>query len=304
MRILLTGTSGQVGGALQTALRGSHDVLAPHRDQFDLSQPGTLGEALDRFKPDFILNPAAYTAVDRAEDERELAYRINQEAPSAIAKWAARHEVPLLHFSTDYVFDGSGERPWREEDPCRPLSVYGQSKLAGETSIHEAGGSYLIVRTSWVFAATGTNFLRTMIRLARERPELRVVADQIGAPTSARSIAAAVCKLVDGDLARVRETFAKAKIVHLTNSGFTSWHGFASAIVDGLRTREAAVKVDEVVPIATKDFPTKAIRPANSRLDLTRLEQVFGIATAPWQSALGVELDHFLKEEETAARQI
>jgi dTDP-4-dehydrorhamnose reductase len=293
MRILLTGTSGQVGGALHALLHDSHEVLAPARHQFDLSQPETLGDALDRFKPDLILNPGAYTAVDRAEDEPELAHRVNQEAPSAIAKWAARHDVPLLHFSTDYVFDGSGERPWREDDPCRPLSVYGQSKLGGENGIRAARGSHLIVRTSWVYAATGANFMGTMIRLARERPELRVVADQIGAPTSARTIAAVVAKLIDGDLPAVRNTFAKAGLVHLTNSGSTSWHGFASAIVDGLRAREQAVKASAVLPIGTKEFPTKAIRPANSRLDLTRLEKVFGVTTALWQTALGIELDHF-----------
>jgi dTDP-4-dehydrorhamnose reductase len=297
MRILLTGTSGQVGGALREALEGSNEVLAPARDQFDLSQPETLGDALDRFKPDLILNPGAYTAVDHAEDEPELAHRVNQEAPSAIAKWAARHDAPLLHFSTDYVFDGSGDRPWREDDPCRPLSVYGQSKFGGETGIRAAGGPHLIVRTSWVYAATGANFMRTMIRLARERPELRVVADQIGAPTSARSIAAAVCQLIDGDLPGIRKNFAKAEVVHLTNSGFTSWHGFASAIVDGLRAREQPVTASAVLPIETKDFPTKATRPANSRLDLTRLERIFGVTPAPWQTALDTELDCFVKQE-------
>lgn len=297
MRILLTGTSGQVGGALQQALTGRHEVLAPPRGELDLAKPETLGRALDRFRPDFVVNPAAYTAVDRAEDERELAFRVNGEAPSVIANWAARHEVPLLHFSTDYVFDGSGERPWREEDPCRPLSAYGQSKLAGEIGIREAGGSHLIVRTSWVFAATGANFMHTMIRLARERAELRVVSDQIGAPTSARSIAEAACKLIEGDVTALRATFAKANLVHLTNAGSTSWHGFACEIVDGLRARKLALNVNKVVPIATKDFPTKAIRPANSRLDLTRLEETLGVTTPSWQNALDIELEHFVRAE-------
>jgi dTDP-4-dehydrorhamnose reductase len=301
MRILLTGTSGQVGGALYQVLMGRHEVLAPPRREFDLAEPETLGQALDRFRPDFILNPAAYTAVDRAEDERELAFRVNGEAPSVMANWAARHEVPLLHFSTDYVFDGSGERPWREEDPCRPLSAYGQSKLAGETGIREAGGSHLIVRTSWVFAATGTNFLRTMIRLARERPELRVVSDQIGAPTSARSIAEAVGTLIEGDVTRLRATFARGSLVHLANSGSTSWHGFARQIVDGLRGRQVPLKVGEVVPISTSDFPTKAVRPANSRLDLARLKERFGVTTPSWQDALDIELEHFVKTEKLAS---
>jgi dTDP-4-dehydrorhamnose reductase len=301
MRILLTGTSGQVGGALHEVLTGRHEVLAPPRREFDLAEPGTLGQALDRFKPDFILNPAAYTAVDRAEDERELAFRVNGKAPSVMANWAVRHEVPLLHFSTDYVFDGSGERPWREEDPCRPLSAYGQSKLAGETGIREAGGSHLIVRTSWVFAATGTNFLRTMIRLAVERPELRVVSDQIGAPTSARSIAEAVGKLIEGDVTKLRATFAKGGLVHLANSGSTSWHGFAWQIVDGLRGRHVPLKVGEVVPISTSDFPTKAVRPANSRLDLARLRERFGVTTLSWQDALDIELEHFVRAERLAS---
>lgn len=301
MRILLTGTSGQVGGALHDVLAGRHEVLAPKRAEFDLAAPETLDRALDRLKPDFILNPAAYTAVDRAEDERELAFRVNGEAPSAMAGWAARQDVPLLHFSTDYVFDGSGERPWREDDSCRPLSAYGQSKLAGEAGIREAGGSHLIVRTSWVFAATGANFLRTMIRLARERPELRVVSDQIGAPTSARSIAEATGKLIEGDVTRLRATFARGNLVHLANSGSTSWHGFASRIVDGLRARQVPLKVVEVVPIPTSDFPTKAVRPANSRLDLTRLNEKFGVITPSWQDALDIELETFVKAEKLAS---
>jgi dTDP-4-dehydrorhamnose reductase len=301
MRILLTGTSGQVGGALQAALPGSYEVRAPQRSEFDLARPESLGEALDALKPDLILNPAAYTAVDRAEDERELAFRINAEAPSIIARWAARHGVPLLHFSTDYVFDGTGERPWREEDPCQPLSAYGQSKLAGEIGIREAAGSHLIVRTSWVFAAKGANFLRTIIRLARERTELRIVSDQIGAPTSARSIADAVAKLVNGNAGDIRERFASAHgVVHLTNSGSTSWHGFASAIVEGLRARDVALKVGEVLPIATRDFPTKAARPANSRLDLARLNGLFGVTTPSWQAAVDTELDAVVRAEAVA----
>jgi dTDP-4-dehydrorhamnose reductase len=297
MRILLTGTSGQVGGALHELLTCWHEVLAPRRSEFNLAEPETLGKALDRFQPDLILNPAAYTAVDQAEDERELAFCVNGRAPSAIANWAARHEVPLLHFSTDYVFDGSGERPWREEDPCRPLSAYGQSKLAGEAGIRAAGGSHLIVRTSWVFAATGTNFLRTILRLSRERPELRVVSDQIGAPTSARSIAEAVGKLIEGDVPNVRATFDKGSLIHLANSGSTSWYGFANRIVDGLRARQVPLKVGEVVPISTADFPTKAVRPANSRLDLARLTQRFGITTPSWQDALDIELEYLVQGE-------
>jgi dTDP-4-dehydrorhamnose reductase len=298
MRILLTGTSGQVGWAIREMLTGHHELLTPSRSEFDLARPETLVGALDQLRPDFILNPAAYTAVDKAEDERDLAFLVNSEAPTVMAQWAARHDVPMLHFSTDYVFDGSGERPWREDDPCWPLSTYGQSKLEGEFGIRKAGGSHLIVRTSWVFAAKGANFLRTIIRLARERSELRIVSDQIGAPTSALSIAEAVLKLTDGDLAGLRETLAKGSLVHLANSGATSWFGFAKQIVDGLRRRQVPLKVTDVVPIPTSGFPTKAVRPANSRLELARLEEVFGVTMPSWQDALDIELDHFLRVEQ------
>lgn len=294
MRILLTGTSGQVGGALLPLLNGAHEVLAPNRGEFDLAQPATLGAALDRLKPEFIINPAAYTAVDRAEDEVELALRVNAMAPETMSNWAARHSVPLVHFSTDYVFDGSGEKPWREDDVCRPLSTYGRTKWEGEQTIQASGAPHLIIRTSWVYAASGANFLRTMARLARERDELRVVADQFGAPTSAPSIAEAVTAI----LARRRTSnelaadFTAAKgLVHLANAGTTSWHGFANAIVDGLKTRGQAAKASAVHAIATKDFPTKAVRPTNSRLDLSRLREVFGITMQAWEQALQRELD-------------
>ena len=294
MRILLTGTSGQVGGALLPLLRHSHEVLAPKRAEFDLSDSKALAAALDRLEVDLIINPAAYTAVDRAEDEPELAFRINAEAPAELARWAARHDVPLVHFSTDYVFDGSGETPWREEDRCHPLSSYGRSKWEGEIAIQASGAHQLIIRTSWVYAAQGTNFLRTMNRLARERGELRVVADQFGAPTSASSIAETVTMILarSASAAELAKDFAAADgLVHLANSGSTSWHGFASAIVEGLKARGQPVKASAVHAITTKDFPTKAVRPANSRLDLSRLRQVFGVTTPPWQQALRRELD-------------
>ena len=294
MRILLTGTSGQVGGALLPLLRGSHEVLAPSRAELDFSQPETLATTLDRFKPDLIINPAAYTAVDRAEDEPELALRINADAPAELARWAARHEVPLIHFSTDYVFDGSGETPWREEDHCGPLSSYGRSKWEGEKGIQASGAPQLIIRTSWVYAAQGTNFLRTMVRLARERDELRVVADQFGAPTSASAIAETLAMILarNASAAELAKDFAAAHgLVHLANSGRTSWHGFASAIVEGLKARGQPVKVRAVHAITTEEFPTKAVRPANSLLDLSRLREVFGVTTPPWQQALGRELD-------------
>ena len=295
MRILLTGTNGQVGGALRPLLATHGTVIAPSRIEFDLSKPQTLDEALDGFRPDLIINPAAYTAVDRAEDERELAFLVNAKGPEAIAKWAARHRVPLIHFSTDYVFDGSGDKPWREDSPVGPLSVYGASKLAGDLAIQAAGGPHLIARTCWVYAASGANFLRTIARLAGERRELRIVADHIGAPTSASTIASTVAGIVKSNASNLEELFARSGgMVNLACAGETSWHGFASAIVAGLQSRGARVVVETITPIATTDFPTKAKRPGNSRLDLSRLKDRFGLTTPGWQDALLPELDAFV----------
>jgi dTDP-4-dehydrorhamnose reductase len=297
MRILMTGVTGQVGGALAPRLAGTHAVVAANRGVLDLSTPAAIAGRLDELAPNLIINPAAYTAVDRAEDERELAFRINAEAPGAIARWAAARSVPLVHFSTDYVFDGSGERPWREDDRTGPLSAYGASKLAGEDAVRAAGGTHLIIRTSWVYAAKGANFLRTIVRLAAERKELRIVADQCGAPTSAEVIAEAVAGIVAAGGAPLAVRFAAAGgLVNVATSGETSWHGFAVAIVDGLKARGVPLAVGEVVPIRTEDYPTKAKRPANSRLDLSRLKRVFGIETPAWDAALTVELDRLSAE--------
>ncbi len=297
MRILLTGVSGQVGGALQAPLRALGSVVAADRSQLDLALPGTIAAALDRLAPDLIINPAAYTAVDLAEDERELAFRINAEAPAAIATWAARHDVPVIHFSTDYLFDGSGAMPWRETDTPAPLSVYGASKLAGERALHEAGGRHLIVRTSWVYAAQGRNFLRTIARLAAERRELKIVADQYGAPTSARIIADAVLSILRKEVSGTGKPFARdGGAVNVSAAGETNWHGFASEIVAGLKQRGVPVAVEQVIPIQAADYPTKATRPHNSRLDHSRLNAVFGVVMPTWQQALAVELDQLAPE--------
>jgi len=292
MKILLTGAGGQVGGALRRLLQDRANIVAPTRETFDLSQPASLVEKLDSIGPDLIINPAAYTAVDRAEDEREMAFRVNAESPEVMAQWAARRGVPLVHFSTDYVFDGSGERPWREDSAPNPLSVYGESKLAGDRAIAGAGGRHLIARTSWVYAATGANFLKTIVRLAGEREELRIVADQIGAPTTADAIAramVAMLQLTDEDVAAMFES--RGGVVNLVCAGETSWHGFATAIVSGLKARGAQFAVKQIVPIASSEFPVKAKRPSNSRLDLTRLRERFDIVMPTWQQALDRELD-------------
>lgn len=301
MRILLTGVNGQVGGALRQPLSTVGDVIAADRATLDLSHPGRLATALDQIRPNLIINPAAYTAVDQAEQEKDLAFRINAEAPGAIAGWAARNGVPLLHFSTDYVFDGSGDVPWHEDSLTNPLSAYGASKLAGEKAVVAAKGSHLIVRTSWVYASRGKNFLTTMVRLAKERPELRVVADQIGAPTSARMIADIVIKLLQENCSQsphikaIEAVFARAHgLLHLCATGTTSWHGFATAIVDGLGTRHVPVAATRVIPISTVDYPTPAARPKNSRLAMDRLLS-FGIEPSSWEQTLQRELDEFLQ---------
>ena len=297
MRILVTGVTGQVGKALVAPLARLGTVVPSDRSTLNLAEPATLAGALDRLAPDLIINPAAYTAVDRAEDERNLAFTINGNAPGVMAEWAARRKVPLVHFSTDYVFNGQGKTPWREDSPTGPLSAYGASKLAGEEAIRAANGAHLIVRTSWVYAAQGANFLRTIARLARERTELKIVADQMGAPTSARIIAEEVAALLSADPENLRERFAQAGgIINVAASGETSWHGFATAIVEGLRSRRVVLAVQSIVPLRTEDYPTKAKRPHNSRFDLTRLREVFGVTTPSWREALEREIDLLAQE--------
>jgi dTDP-4-dehydrorhamnose reductase len=292
MRILITGVTGQVGGALREALSPVANTIGADRSLLDLSRPEKIPSALDRFAPDLIVNAAAYTAVDRAEDEKELAFRVNAEAPGIIARWAASREVPVIHFSTDYVFNGAGKRPWREDDPTDPLSVYGASKLAGELEVRAAAGPHLIVRTCWVYASTGSNFLRTIVRFAQERTELRIVADQFGAPTSARLIAKAVSTIIaDSGHVLSRRFSTAGGLVNISATGETTWHGFATAITQGMKSRGVALKAQSIEPILTSDFPTKAKRPLNSRFDLTRLTEVFGIRTPSWDEALVAELD-------------
>ncbi len=297
MRILLTGTSGQVGGALLSRLQGFGLVMAPDEVELNLAQPIEISGVLDRLKPDLIINPAAYTAVDKAEDEPELALRVNGEGPAVIARWAALHNVPLIHFSTDYVFSGAGDRAWREDDEVQPLSVYGSSKLAGENAVRAAGGTFLIIRTSWVYAAQGANFLRAISRLARERKELRIVADQVGAPTSAAVIADGVTEMLSSGLDKFRARCGEASgLVHLVASGEINWHGFAVAIVEGLKERKITLAVEHIRPITSAEYPTRATRPHNSRLDLSRLHKIFGITTLHWRDALAPELDALARE--------
>jgi dTDP-4-dehydrorhamnose reductase len=292
VRILLTGATGQVGGALMHRLSATATIIAPGRTELDLSVPEKIATSLDRIGPDLIINPAAYTAVDRAEDDGALAFRVNADAPARMAAWAAAHGAPMIQFSTDYVFDGAGDQPWREDDPTAPLSVYGASKLAGEEAVRAARGPHLVVRTSWIYATGGANFMCTIARLARERSELRIVADQVGSPTSAGAIADALSGIISYDARDLTSCFAESGgLVHLACGGETSWHGFAVAIVEGLRARGINLRVERIVPVASAEYSTRARRPRNSRLDQGRLAEVFGIALPGWQNALARELD-------------
>lgn len=292
-RLLVVGGNGQVGRELRRSLRPLGEVVAATRDGAladggsgvvaDLSDPEALAGLVAEVAPAAVVNAAAYTAVDKAETEREAAFRINAAAPGALARACAEAGIPLVHYSTDYVFDGQGTRPYREDDPTVPLGVYGASKLAGEEAVRAAGGRHLVFRTAWVYAAHGHNFLRTMLRLGAERDELRVVADQVGSPTPAALIAdvtaGALSKALTGT-APDRGTW------HLVAGGRTSWHGFAEAIFAEAVAAELLPRAPKVVPITTADYPTPARRPAYSCLDTTRLSQDFGLVLPDWRESL------------------
>lgn len=288
MKLLVTGATGQVGWELARSLMPLGEVVALDRAACDLSRPDTLAAVVEHAAPAVIVNAAAYTAVDRAEAEEVLATTVNGAAVGELARAARRRGALFIHYSTDYVFDGRGEAPIAEDAPTCPLNAYGRSKLAGEAAVRDSGADALVLRTTWVYGARGHNFLRTMLRLAAEREELRVVADQFGAPTWARNIADATARLIPLALAERRAGHFTSAILNLTNAGVTSWHGFATALIgEARRTRpDLALQVQRVLPIATADYPLPAPRPANSRLDGGALARRYGIALPPWEQAM------------------
>jgi len=287
VRILLTGISGQVGWELRRSLAPFGEVMVAGRDQLDLEDPSQVAERVRSIRPQIVVNPAAYTAVDRAESEPEAAQRVNAESVKAMADACAELDALMVHYSTDYVFDGSQTTPYKESDTPGPVSAYGRTKLDGERAIRASGCRHLILRTSWVYGARGKNFLLTMLRLANERDSLKVVADQFGAPTWSRTIADATAQLL-----RCIPLGATppASLVHLTSAGRTTWHEFASRIVAGGSARQLTRAVP-VLPITTAEFPTPAKRPAQSCLDGSLVSAVYGICMPDWQHALELCLD-------------
>jgi dTDP-4-dehydrorhamnose reductase len=284
MNILLTGANGQVGWELARALAPHGAVASFTRQSLDLADPAAIVATVRSVQPDLIVNAAAYTAVDRAQTDAETAFAVNARAPEILAREARALNAGLIHFSTDYVFDGNKAEPYAESDVAAPQSVYGQSKLAGELSIEDSGVTHLILRTSWVYSARGSNFLLTILKHARAKPELKVVADQIGAPTWARMLAQSTAHIVELCGANKESLLAnlaqRGGVYHLTAAGHTSWHGFAEAIVS-----EAGLSTP-VHAITTAEYPLPAPRPANSLLSSGRIAQYFGIALPDWSEGL------------------
>jgi dTDP-4-dehydrorhamnose reductase len=289
MRILLLGKNGQVGWELQRSLATLGDLTALDFDssdfRADFAEPDSLAATVRALRPDVIVNSAAHTAVDRAESEPALARTINAVAPGVLAREAAALGATLVHYGTDYVFDGSGSAPRAEDAPTGPLSVYGATKLEGEDAIRASGCRHLILRTSWVYAARGGNFAKTMLKLAAERDKLTVIDDQFGAPTGAELLA----DLTAHALRVLRERPELAGTYHAVATGETHWHGYATHVIEWARAHGHAVKVapDAILPVPTSAFPTPAKRPLNSRLDTRKLRETFGVVLPPWQH--GVE---------------
>lgn len=282
MRVVVTGKDGQVARALAQAARGAGvEVVRLGRPELDLARLETIAPALRAARPDVVVSAAAYTAVDRAESEPQIARLVNGEAPGVLAEVARSLRVPIVHLSTDYVFDGVKPDPYIEDDPVGPKTVYGETKLMGERAVAAAGERYAVLRTAWVYAPWGANFVRTMLRLAESRDEIGVVSDQHGCPTYAPDIALAVLAVAGAE--------GRAGVYHMAAMGEASWAGFAEAVFDGARARGAPSA--RVKPIATSEYPTPARRPANSRLDCTRLREVFGVSLPHWRGGLERCLD-------------
>ena len=306
MRILLTGVHGQLGTDLLPLLQPLGEVIAASRAECDLASPEAIRKLVTAVRPDVIVNPAAYTAVNDAEAHRELAYAINATAPGVLAEEARKAGAMLVHYSTDYVFDGAKPGAYTEDDVPAPLNVYGASKLAGERAVAAAGGRFLVLRTSWVYGAHGNNFLKTILRLAAEREELKIVDDQVGAPTSSLQLAQATARLVSQLSARTEPEFPSG-LYHATADGSVSWCGFARAIVETMKAEsfraEAGepLRVRQILPIRSEEYPTPARRPLNSILSNQKFEHTFGFRLESWQQGLADIVREIRLREGTAS---
>ena len=291
MKILVTGSEGQVARSLaERGADGPHELVFAARPELDLADRDTIFCTIERVRPDLVISAAAYTAVDQAEDEPELAMAINGEAPGHIGRAAAEVGAAVLHLSTDYVFDGTGEQAWKETDQTAPIGIYGKSKLAGEHALAASQARHAILRTAWVYSPFGANFVKTMLRLGETRDMLNVVADQYGNPTSALDIADAL--LLVADHWSDGSDLGADQIFHFAGTGTTNWAEFARAIF--AQANDKGGPSAEVTGIPASDYPTKATRPANSRLDCTKFEETFGHASPPWQDSLAVTLKRLL----------
>ncbi|OWV83268.1 dTDP-4-dehydrorhamnose reductase [Rhizobium sp. R693] len=290
---LITGADGQVGFELRHVLASLGDIVACGRAEFDLENEAHILSSLEATRPAVIFNAAAYTAVDRAETEAARAVAVNGVAPGVMARWAAHNDCLMIHYSTDYVFDGEKNSPYVETDATNPQSVYGKSKLQGEEAVRAAGGRHLILRTSWVYGQHGHNFLKTILRLASERETLRIVADQVGAPTSAALIANTTARIVDKILT---DKSAGSGVYHLTSQGSASWYDYACHIVDRATARGfgGLLPTDRIEPISTNDYPTPAKRPLNSRLNCSRLMDCFDLTLPEWQEGVDQVISRIL----------
>ncbi len=290
MKIIVTGCQGQVGQELIQQAQALHwDVIGVNHQSLDITDPEAVNSRIKHVRPDVVVNAAAYTAVDKAETEKALAFAVNRDGPENLAKVCSEMDIPLLHYSTDYVFDGRKTTAYAETDPTAPLGVYGESKLAGEHAIVDSCAKYLIFRTSWVFSAYGNNFVKTMLKLGAEREELGIVADQFGKPTSASEIARISLHIL-------QQPIKNWGIYHLAQPDPISWHGFAQALFKQASDEGMVLKLKDIRAITTADYPTPAKRPANSVLDCQVLEQTFKLNIRPWRESLAQVIKELVKQ--------
>ena len=300
MKILLFGKNGQVGWELNRSLQALAEVIALDIEEVDFSNPESLRDVVEKNSPDVIVNAVAHTAVDKAESEEELAALINGVAPGVLAEEALKLNALLIHYSTDYVFDGTKNGAYIETDAPNPLNAYGRTKLAGEKLVQSSGCDYLILRTTWVYASRANNFLKTILRLAKQKEQLSIVADQYGAPTWARNIADVTAHVIKASQAERQVAEFVSDLYHLAAEGKTSWHGFAEAIIERAKVGDIAesIKTESVLPIATEAYPLPAPRPKNSQLDSGRLSDRYGVIMPDWRESLSLCMDEIALNNE------